>query len=32
MGERPIAELQFADFMACPFDQIVTVGAKTHWR
>ncbi len=32
MGERPIAELQFADFVACPFDQIVTVGAKTHWR
>ena len=32
MGERPIVELQFADFVACPFDQIVTVGAKTHWR
>jgi len=32
MGERPIAELQFADFIACPFDTIVTVGAKTHWR
>ncbi len=32
MGERPIAELQFADFVTCPFDQIVTVGAKTHWR
>src|SRR6476619_1277705 len=32
MGERPIAELQFADFVSCPFDQIVTVGAKTHWR
>jgi 2-oxoisovalerate dehydrogenase E1 component beta subunit len=31
-GERPIAELQFADFVSCPFDQIVTVGAKTHWR
>ena len=32
MGERPIAELQFADFISCPFDAIVTVAAKTHWR
>ena len=32
MGERPIAELQFADFISCAFDPIVTVGAKTHWR
>jgi len=32
MGERPVVELQFADFVACPFDMIVTVGAKTHWR
>ena len=32
MGERPIAELQFADFVSCAFDSIVTVGAKTHWR
>jgi pyruvate/2-oxoglutarate/acetoin dehydrogenase E1 component len=32
MGERPVVELQFADFVACPFDQIVTVAAKTHWR
>jgi 2-oxoisovalerate dehydrogenase E1 component beta subunit len=32
MGERPIVELQFADFASCPFDQILTVGAKTHWR
>lgn len=31
-GERPVVELQFADFVSCPFDQIVTVGAKTHWR
>src|SRR4026209_1011064 len=29
-GERPVAELQFADFVACPFDTVVTVGAKTH--
>jgi pyruvate/2-oxoglutarate/acetoin dehydrogenase E1 component len=32
MGERPVVELQFADFVACPFDAIVTVAAKTHWR
>ncbi|HEY1366299.1 MAG TPA: alpha-ketoacid dehydrogenase subunit beta [Gaiellaceae bacterium] len=32
MGERPIVELQFADFVSCPFDTIVTVAAKTHWR
>ena len=32
MGERPVAELQFADFITCAFDPIVTVAAKTHWR
>ena len=32
MGERPIAELQFADFISCAFDPIMTVAAKTHWR
>jgi pyruvate/2-oxoglutarate/acetoin dehydrogenase E1 component len=32
MGERPVVELQFADFIACAFDPIVTVAAKTHWR
>jgi len=32
MGERPVVELQFADFATCPFDMIVTVAAKTHWR
>ncbi len=32
MGERPVVELQFADFVSCPFDAIVTVAAKTHWR
>jgi 2-oxoisovalerate dehydrogenase E1 component beta subunit len=31
-GERPVVELQFADFISCPFDMIVTVAAKTHWR
>jgi 2-oxoisovalerate dehydrogenase E1 component beta subunit len=32
MGERPVVELQFADFITCAFDQIVTLAAKTHWR
>jgi 2-oxoisovalerate dehydrogenase E1 component beta subunit len=32
MGERPVVELQFADFVSCAFDPIVTVGGKTHWR
>jgi len=32
MGDRPVVELQFADFVTCPFDVIVTVAAKTHWR
>ena len=32
MGDRPIVELQFADFISCAFDAIVTVAAKTHWR
>src|SRR5437762_13116844 len=32
MGDRPIVELQFADFLSCAFDPIVTVAAKTHWR
>jgi 2-oxoisovalerate dehydrogenase E1 component beta subunit len=32
MGDRPVVELQFADFISCPFDAIVTVAAKTHWR
>jgi 2-oxoisovalerate dehydrogenase E1 component beta subunit len=32
MGERPVVELQFADFISTAFDPIVTVGAKTHWR
>jgi 2-oxoisovalerate dehydrogenase E1 component beta subunit len=32
MGERPIVELQFADFVSCALDSIVSVAAKTHWR
>jgi 2-oxoisovalerate dehydrogenase E1 component beta subunit len=32
MGLRPVAELQFADFVSCGWDHIVTVAAKQHWR
>jgi 2-oxoisovalerate dehydrogenase E1 component beta subunit len=32
MGERPIAELQFADFISCAFDPIINVLARHHWR
>lgn len=32
MGERPVVELQFADFVSCAFDPIVSVAAKTRWR
>ena len=32
VGERPVVELQFADFVSCAFDTIVTLAAKTHWR
>lgn len=32
MGERPVVELQFADFLTCPFDIVMTLAAKTHWR
>jgi 2-oxoisovalerate dehydrogenase E1 component beta subunit len=32
MGERPVVELQFADFATCALDQLLTVAAKTHWR
>ena len=28
MGERPVVELQFADFVTCPFDPIVTVARE----
>jgi 2-oxoisovalerate dehydrogenase E1 component beta subunit len=27
VGERPVVELQFADFVSCPFDMIVTVAS-----
>jgi 2-oxoisovalerate dehydrogenase E1 component beta subunit len=31
-GMRPIAELQFADFISCAYDQLVTEAAKIHYR
>ncbi|MDX6534569.1 MAG: hypothetical protein QOF68_2313 [Gaiellales bacterium] len=31
-GQRPIAEMQFADFVSCAFDQLVTCAAKMHYR
>ena len=32
MGLRPVAEMQFADFVSCAWDHLVTVAAKQHWR
>jgi len=32
MGLRPVAEVQFADFISCAFDQLVNVAAKFHYR
>lgn len=32
MGMRPVAEMQFMDFIACGFDQIVNMAAKIHYR
>jgi 2-oxoisovalerate dehydrogenase E1 component beta subunit len=32
VGMRPVCEMQFADFVACGFDQIVNVAAKMHYR
>jgi 2-oxoisovalerate dehydrogenase E1 component beta subunit len=31
-GWRPIIELQFADFVSCAYDQLVTEAAKLHYR
>jgi 2-oxoisovalerate dehydrogenase E1 component len=31
-GMRPIAEMQFADFVACGFNALVNNAAKSHWR
>jgi 2-oxoisovalerate dehydrogenase E1 component beta subunit len=32
MGLRPIAEIQYADFLSCAFDQIVNFAAKCRYR
>jgi 2-oxoisovalerate dehydrogenase E1 component beta subunit len=32
MGLRPVAEMQFADFISCAWDQLVTVAAKQRYR
>jgi pyruvate/2-oxoglutarate/acetoin dehydrogenase E1 component len=31
-GMKPVAEMQFADFISCGFDQLVNVAAKMHYR
>src|SRR2546421_2079610 len=31
-GLRPVCEMQFADFVACGFDQLVDVAAQMHYR
>ena len=31
-GQRPIAEMQFADFVSCAYDQLITCAAKMHYR
>ena len=32
VGMRPVAEMQFADFVTCGFNQLVTNAAKIHYR
>jgi len=32
LGKRPIAEMQFADFLAPAFNALVNNAAKIHWR
>src|SRR6201991_652419 len=32
VGMRPIAEMQFADFITCGFDQLVNVAGKLYYR
>ncbi|MBP1655563.1 MAG: putative Pyruvate dehydrogenase component, subunit beta [Bacteroidetes bacterium] len=32
LGMRPVAEMQFADFVTCGFNQMVVNAAKTHYR
>src|SRR5437763_15869787 len=31
-GQRPVAEMQFADFVSCAYDQLITCAAKMHYR
>jgi 2-oxoisovalerate dehydrogenase E1 component beta subunit len=31
-GQRPVCEMQFADFISCGFDQLVNVAGKMHYR
>src|SRR3984885_13717720 len=31
-GMRPVCEMQFGDFIACGFDQLVNVAGKMHYR
>ena len=31
-GHAPVAEMQFADFISCAWDQLVTVAAKQFYR
>ena len=32
MGMRPVAEMQFIDFITCCFQMITNFAAKSHWR
>ncbi|MFQ5603388.1 MAG: alpha-ketoacid dehydrogenase subunit beta [bacterium] len=32
MGMRPVAEMQFADFVSCGWNQLVNMAAKSHYR
>jgi 2-oxoisovalerate dehydrogenase E1 component beta subunit len=32
MGMRPVAEMQFADFISCAWDHLITVAAKQRYR
>ena len=32
MGLRPVAEMQFSDFISCAYDHLVTIAAKQRWR
>jgi pyruvate/2-oxoglutarate/acetoin dehydrogenase E1 component len=32
MGMRPVAEMQFSDFVSCAWDHLVTVAAKQRYR